>query len=74
MKIKRIMSIVIAVLMALAVIPAAALAGGIIDAQAENAKLALLDAVWADLEAVENELLAAKAAKTDVLTRTASAI
>ena len=67
MKFKRVLSIAIAVLMALAVIPAAALAGGIIDAQAENAKLALLDAVWADLEAVENELLAAKAAKTDVV-------
>ena len=67
MNIKRILCIAVAAVMVFAMLPAAALAGGIVDAYAENAKLALLDTVWAELEAVENELLPVASQKTEVV-------
>lgn len=67
MKIKRIMSLAVALLMILALVPAAALAEGIVEAQTERSKLALLDRVWDDLDAVETEMLSRKAADTEVV-------
>ena len=67
MKFKRLLGIALAVLIAIAVLPTAALANEIGAAAAESAKLRLLDDVWAELEAVESEVLASGAEKTDVV-------
>ena len=58
---KKFTAILLVVLMALAVIPFSTLAQSAIEAGTERAKLALLDNVWASLEAVENEAIEAGA-------------
>lgn len=67
MKIKRILGIALAVLMALTMIPAAALAESISASEIEAAKLRLLDVVWEELNAVEAEAVAAGADRTEVV-------
>ena len=67
MSIKRFLGLVLSVLMVLAIIPTASLAEGVSAAAAEAAKLRLLDDVWAELEAVENQAIAAGAEKTEVV-------
>ena len=67
MKFKRLLGIALAVLMVLAVVPAAALAENISAAQIESAKLRLLDNVWADLKAVEAEAVAGGAERAEVV-------
>ncbi|MBQ4447124.1 MAG: Ig-like domain-containing protein [Clostridia bacterium] len=63
MSIKRIMSIAVVLLMVLALVPASALAEGV----SERLKLAELDRVWKDLEAVEDDMLARKAGMSEVV-------
>jgi hypothetical protein len=67
MNIKRFFGIVLSVLMVLAIFPTAALAQGVSAAATESAKLRLLDEVWAELEAVENEAIALGADKTELV-------
>ena len=67
MSIKRFFCIVLSVMMVLAVIPTMSLAQGVSAAATEKAKLRLLDDVWADLEAVEAEVMASGAKMNEVV-------
>ncbi len=67
MNIKRFLGIALAVIMVLTMIPAAALAKGVIESETENAKLRLLDSVWEDLESVEAQVLASGAGRTETV-------
>ena len=64
---KKITAILLIALMALAVIPCSALAQSAVEAGTERAKLALLDNVWASLEEVENEAIAAGAESAELV-------
>ena len=64
---KKFSAILLAALLLLAVIPCAALARTVGEAEAERAKLALLDAVWDSLEEVENEAIEAGAENEELV-------
>ena len=61
MKLKRLVSVIIAVLMVVALVPVSALAETAASVLKEKAKLAQLDRVWEVLDAVEKEALASGA-------------
>lgn len=61
MKIKKLLCAALAIVMAVAMIPAAALAADVYDAANEARLLGLLDTVWAELETVEAEAVASGA-------------
>ncbi|MBR4658210.1 MAG: dockerin type I repeat-containing protein [Clostridia bacterium] len=67
MMFKRFLGIVLSVLMVLAMIPAAALAENISASETEAKKLALLDSVWADLKAVEEQAVNSGADRSEVV-------
>ena len=58
---RKLVCLVIAVLMAVAVMPLASFAKSAYEAAKENKKLALLDDVWAGIETVEADMLAKRA-------------
>ncbi len=60
-RIKKLLAALLVVVMILAVLPAASFASEIAYQAAEAKKLAMLDDVWAPMEAVENEMLSKKA-------------
>ncbi len=66
MKFRRFLVIALSVLMALSVVPAAALASEIGANAHEKAMLGLLDEVWETLDRVESEAVSAGADKTEV--------
>lgn len=66
MKVKRFLSVVLAAIMVVVLVPAAALAQGVAAELEETRKLDLLDSMWADLEVVEAQAKAAGASKSEV--------
>ncbi len=66
MKIKRFLCAVLAAAMVLVLIPAAAMAQGVVAEAEEARKLGLLDTMWADLGKVEAEAIAAGASRSEV--------
>ena len=63
---KKLVCVLIAALMMLAVLPVASLAEGVYHARYEARELAKLDTAWAAIESVEKEMLAKKAGPTAV--------
>ena len=66
MSFKRFASVVMAVLMMLAILPVASFAEGAASKAEETRMMARFDSVWAELDAVESEAIAAGASSAEV--------